>query len=81
MHARAPPEQARRENFGIVQDQAVARAKKLREIAENPVFPALFPEPQHQQARRGAVRKRLLRDRFRRQAIIELRQVQTFDYR
>jgi hypothetical protein len=67
-----------REHARIVQDQQVAGLQQVGEFAKRPILPALtlptarMPS-QMQQARTGAVRQRLLRNAFRRQIIMEVR--------
>ncbi len=77
MRAGAMAEQTRRKHFGIVEHQAVAGLKECRQFAEHAIFPALLIAMEHQHARRGPIRKRLLRDRPSGQVIIELREIQT----
>ena len=46
--------------------------KELRKVAKDPIFPSAFSAIHDEHARRRPIRKRLLRDEFRRQLIIEV---------
>jgi len=71
VHARAPSEQSGRKHAGVVQDQAVPWPQKIGELAKPAVFPAPLRAMEHQHARTGAIRQRLLGDQFGGQFVIE----------
>ena len=75
VHARAVAEQSRRKDARVVEHQAIARMEKLRQLAKEPIFPAVLVAVHHQHARRRAVCQRLLRDQLLRQVIVESRQI------
>lgn len=72
MDACAMAEETAGKNLRVVQYQTVAGLEKLRQVAKQPVFPALRGAVKHEHARGGAIRQWLLCDQILRKIVGEI---------
>lgn len=65
--------EAGREDAGVVENDEIVRPEQAREIAELPVVEDPGGRKKVQHARGGAIGQRVLRDQFRRQFVMKIR--------